>query len=224
MTFKSWSIRKKFAGLLSTLSLHRRKALLLLPMGMVVFLGVWLFQAPAIADLSEENREQVPVLLSQWDKGEVIVLLRHLERCDRGDAPCLAGTSGITARSVAGGDALGDDFYQLGLQKSDIYNSPLTRTAQTENLVFDDLGADRKWLYQCKENMLDDAVQSKKPGRNLILVTHSSCISRFEAALGYASNTPDYGTALFFSNDPVSRKLQALGFLHKEDWKRALGI
>lgn len=224
MTFKAAPTRSKLAGLLHTLSAQRGKAFLLLPAAALVLLGVWLFKAPAMTDLSEESRHEVPALLTQWDKGEVIVLLRHLERCDRGDAPCLVGTSGITARAVAGGDALGDDFYQLGLHKSDIYNSPLTRTAQTEVLVFNDLGVDQQWLYQCKDSMLNSAVQSKKPGRNLILVTHSSCIAKFEAALGYASDTPDYGTALFFSNDPISRKLRALGFLDKDDWKPALGI
>jgi len=72
----------------------------------LIALAVIVFEAPAIADLSEENRHEVPTLRAQWQKGEVIVLVRHLERCDRGNSPCLTDTDGITARSVDEGEAL----------------------------------------------------------------------------------------------------------------------
>lgn len=178
---------------------------------------------PEIADLSEEGRHQLPALLTKWESGDVIVLLRHLERCDKEDHPCLEGTKGVTARSVAVGDVLAASFSRFGLDKTDIYNSPLTRTAQTEAIVFGDVGEDEDWLYKCRETMLHDALQHKVPNKNLILVTHSSCISAFEQALGYDSDTPAYGASLFFTQGSEPNSLDVLGFLDADDWSVALG-
>lgn len=188
------------------------------------FLALTMLQPPELADLSEENRYQLPNLKAQWARGDLVVLVRHLERCDKEDFPCWEGSDGVTSRSVAVGRELGEDFFQLGLSKSDIYNSPLSRTAQTEQIVFKDVGKDQEWLYRCRETMLADALKSKMPGRNLVLVTHSSCIAKFEQALGYDSETPDYGTSLFFSATEAPGSLAALGFLDAEDWFIALGF
>jgi hypothetical protein len=202
---------------------NRRRWLVVAVALAVIALAIIIFESPAIADLSEENRHEVPTLKAQWQKGEVIVLVRHLERCDKEDSPCLIGTQGITARSVDGGQELGEDFYQLGLLNSDVYNSPLDRTAQTESIVFGDRGFDRDWLFKCKKTIFRDAMAKKAPGKNLILVTHSSCIDSFEESLGYASETPEYGTSLFFSHGP-DNKLKVHGFLDMEDWDRTLGF
>ena len=163
------------------ISSNRHRWLVVAAALVVIALAVIVFESPAIADLSEENRHEVPTLKAQWQKGEVIVLVRHLERCDKEDAPCLVGTEGITERSVAEGQALGEDFYRLGLLNSDVYNSPLDRTA------------------------------------------HSSCIDSFEESLGYSSETPEYGTSLFFSPGP-NNKLEVHGFLEMEDWDHTLGF
>mgnify|MGYP000905543919 FL=1 len=189
---------------------------------LVAALGALVMQPPEIEDLSEERSHELPNLLAQWQEGDVIVLLRHLERCDKEDYPCLEGTEGITSRSLPVGGWLADGFGQLGLTRTDVYNSPLTRTAQTESLVFNDVGMDEDWLYRCKERMLDDALEHKVPGKNMVLVTHSSCISAFEKSLGYDSDTPEYGTALFFSKSVDSDSLQVIGFLDADDWKSAL--
>ena len=188
----------------------------------ITSLGAFVMQSPEIEDLSEERIGELPSLLAQWQEGDVIVLLRHLERCDKEDYPCLEGTEGITSRSLPVGGWLADGFGQLGLSRTDVYNSPLTRTAQTESLVFNDVGMDEDWLYRCKERMLDDALEHKVPGKNMVLVTHSSCISAFEKSLGYDSDTPEYGTALFFSKSEDSDSLQVIGFLDADDWKSAL--
>lgn len=185
--------------------------------------GAVLLQPPEIEDLSDENRHELPKLKALWKQGNVVVLVRHLERCDKEDYPCLEGTEGITARSVPAGQSLAESFSRLGLSTTDIYNSPLTRTAQTEKIVFNDTGVDQDWLYQCRETMLSDAMARKKPGKNLVLVTHSSCISEFEEALGYDSETPEYGASLFFSTVDEPGSLGVLGFLDVEDWTNALG-
>ncbi|MCU1715902.1 histidine phosphatase family protein [Pseudomonas sp. 5P_3.1_Bac2] len=184
--------------------------------------GAMVFDPAEITDLSEESRNDLPKLLNEWEDGNVIVLLRHLERCDKEDHPCLQGNTGVTSRSVATGDVLADSYSQLGLDNSNVYNSPLTRTAQTESIVFNDVGIDGDWLLKCRENMLHDVLRHKQPGKNLILVTHSSCISAFEEALGYESDTPAYGTSLFFSKTPETAELDVLGFLDANDWEVAL--
>ncbi|WP_051921549.1 lipopolysaccharide core heptose(II)-phosphate phosphatase PmrG [Porticoccus hydrocarbonoclasticus] len=202
---------------------NKRKWLVIAVVLFVIALAVIVFESPAIADLSEENRHQIPTLKTQWQDGEVIVLIRHLERCDKADSPCLTGTEGITARSVDDGQALGADFHQLGLLNSDIFNSPLDRTAQTESIVFGDRGFDRDWLFKCKKTIFKDALANKAPGKNLILVTHSSCIDSFEESLGYSSETPEYGTSLFFSPGS-NNKLEVHGFLEMDDWDHILGF
>lgn len=206
-------------------SLAGRKSTFAVVIGAALSVSIiaFLFQPPEIADLSEENRHQLPNLLGQWDKGNVIVLLRHLERCDKDDSPCLEGTEGITARSVGIGQILADSYARLGLANTTILNSPLTRTAQTESIVFADVGADMNWLYECRDSMLSDALAHKAPGKNLVLVTHSSCIEAFEQALGYDSDTPTYGTSLFFSADAPPGSLKVLGFLDADDWDIAVG-
>lgn len=189
---------------------------------LAVAAGAFTLHPPEIADLSEEGRPKLPNLLAQWENGDVIVLLRHLERCDKEDFPCLEGTKGVTSRSVAVGSVLADSFAQLGLGKTDVYNSPLTRTAQTEAIVFDDVGGDEDWLYECRETMVHDALEHKVPSKNLILVTHSSCISAFEQELGYETETPAYGTSLFFTRSSEPGSLDVLGFLDADDWSIAL--
>ena len=219
---KSVTLVKTLIQRISFTRRQRRRGLLLsVPALSLLVLGFFLFERPAIADLSEEHRHYLPTLLEEWEEGDVVVLLRHLERCDKEDFPCLEGTSGITARSVPLGKALNEDYFKLGLSRTDVFNSPLTRTAQTEELVFGDLGEDQDWLYQCRESMLEDALRTKQPGRNLVLVTHSSCIARFEKALGYDSETPAYDTSLFF-NQVADDRLQVLGYLDTDDWDASL--
>ncbi|WP_181298942.1 histidine phosphatase family protein [Pseudomonas sp. Q2-TVG4-2] len=209
---------------LHTLNASQRKRALIWSAGtsLAVAVAALIFHPPEIVDLSEEGGHKLPRLLARWENGDVIVLLRHLERCDKEDYPCLEGTKGVTSRSVAVGNILAGSFAQLGLGKTDIYNSPLTRTAQTEAIVFDDVGVDEDWLYKCRETMVHDALQNKMPNKNLILVTHSSCISAFEQELGYDSDTPAYGTSLFFSESSKRGSLDVLGFLDAEDWSVAL--
>lgn len=202
-----------------------RKAAWLIPAAMVIYGGVILAQPPSVDDLSKKKKAvTVTELMSAWEDGEVIVLLRHLERCDRVDAPCLDGEEGgITARAVPDGDALGTRFEQLGLNKAEISNSPLTRTAQTAQVVFKRAEQGQSWLYDCDEEMLGSVTQRKAPGRNLVLVTHSGCMQALQLELGYDDDTPDYGTALFVSARSDGAAPELLGFLDIEDWDAALG-
>lgn len=182
--------------------------------------AAFMWMPPSMPDLSESDISERQFLYQSWSDGDSIVVVRHLERCDRADVPCLVNKDGLTARSVLVAGALADDFFRLGLDQTDIYNSPLARTDQTADLLFSTRSTDQGWLYDCRkeDTLLRDALSNKKPGRNLVLVTHSSCIARFEDDFGFSSDTPAYGTAIFLSVKPRPEAIRLLGFVDVEDW------
>lgn len=191
---------------------------------LVILIGWALFVLlrPSMPDLSYGERADIESLLSEWRDGDLIVVMRHLERCDRSDSPCLRDDpGGITARSAEVAQALREDYYLLGLDKADIYFSPMTRTAQTSELLFDQARV-QDWLYQCRRagDLFDSAIRNKVPGRNLVLVTHSSCIDKFENAFGFDSEVPQYGSSIFVHADDEPIKPRLIGFVDPDDWDR----
>lgn len=206
---------------LSVLARYKLSLALAVGAGVALYLAL---QPPAIADLSEEHRHYTGELLQSWREGKVIALMRHLERCDKHDVPCLTDDpEGLTARALPVGQALKEDFAQLGLDRAIIYNSPFSRTAQTEMLVFDDAGEDRDWLVHCELDFLNQALANKPAESNLILVTHSHCINRVQEVLGYADEDPHYGSVVFLSLADASGQPKVLGFLDADDWYPTLG-
>lgn len=199
---------------------YRRPAALLLAIAAPAAFATFLLMPPSMPDLSESEISERQFLYDSWSNGDAVVVVRHLERCDRADVPCLVDKDGLTARSVLVADELSDDFFRLGVDQADIYNSPLARTDQTADLLFSTQSTDQGWLYDCRKNdtLLRDAVNHKKPGRNLVLITHSSCIARFEDDLGFSSDTPEYGTSIFLSADSSPEQLRLLGFVNTDDW------
>jgi hypothetical protein len=61
-------------------------------------------------------------------------------------------------------------------------------------------------------------VAHKRPGHNLVLVTHSGCIGELEAQTGFkhAANS-EYGSALFV-HITAEGALRVLGIVKAEDW------
>ena len=156
-----------------------------------------------------------------WARGDMVVLVRHVERCDRSDNPCLQGTDGITVNGKAAALELGKAFRQLGLEHADIYSSPIKRAAQTALFAFDYTAAGQEWLDTCKASILPNVLEHKVRQRNLLLVSHSECIRAFEKAL----NLPDslklgYGTALFIV--VAEGGPQVIGYLDAADWPAVL--
>ena len=213
---------KPEASRLGRLGEQRKKLTMLGLAGLgLIGLGIYLFLSPSMPDLSVPGDPDVAVLKSSWKTGEVITVIRHLERCDRADAPCLNDDpGGITARSVPMGYALGKQYEQLGLDNADIFHSPLARTTQTANIVFGSASVSQEWLYECRKEgtLLRDALAHKRPDRNLILVTHSSCKDDFEDALGYSSETPNYAASWFLVKPAQEPDAKVLGFVDAEDW------
>jgi hypothetical protein len=61
-----------------------------------------------------------------WARGGVVLLVRHMERCDRSSAECLGAADGITARAAVLAQSMGESIARLGLAATDIYSSPAT--------------------------------------------------------------------------------------------------
>lgn len=175
-------------------------------------------------DLRSVDTGMANRMLELWNRGDVVVLVRHAERCDRSSNPCLGQADGITVPGKATAAALGQDFTALGMSRTDVLSSPETRTQQTAASMFGRPADTQNWLVDCNAGMLDAVLSHKGVGRNLLLVTHSDCISRFEAQTGFKhAPTRDYTSALFASID-ASGQTHILGSLNADGWQRLLSL
>lgn len=193
--------------------------------GTMVLLSITAFalRPAALADLSEGHHLRRANFYSLWEKGEVVVLMRHAERCDHSTGPCLAQADGITARGRHVAEQLGRRLQALGLDRTTLYNSPLRRTEQTSNYAFNRTTAGQDWLVNCRKSMLDDVLKHKLDGHNLILVTHSECISQLEESLHVpAPVSLDYAASLIVSVNPDDHSAKVLGFIDARDWRTVL--
>ncbi|PMX03388.1 histidine phosphatase family protein [Pseudomonas sp. FW215-R2] len=203
---------------LSGLARFRNAGVVLAVSALVIPLTLWLLAPAAVPDLAHGNVAGAQALATGWAKGDMIVLVRHVERCDHSPAPCLSGNDGITDRSRSVAVAVGAQFEQLGLTNADIYNSPMTRTVQTAGYMFNRATTGEDWLISCKGRMLQDALAHKVPGRNLILVTHSECMAQLEKDLRVPASTLGYGSSLFVSAASLAAP-KMLGFIEASDWR-----
>lgn len=157
-------------------------------------------------------------LLQHWRAGEVTVLVRHAERCDRSSNPCLGPADGITQLGSQSAAMVGQGFMRLGMARSDVFTSPVTRTEQTAHYMFGKEAASQNWLASCGATLRNDVIAHKIAHRNAVLVTHSGCISDFEAQTGYKHATfSEYSSSLFVSIN-ANGQLQVLGILNDADW------
>jgi len=171
--------------------------------------------------------EDVPsssVFAQNWARGGVVLLVRHMERCDRSSAECLGAADGITARAAKLARSMGESITRLGLTATDIYSSPLTRTVQTADLMFDHPVARQDWLYACKDDDLAEQIRRHKAAhRNLVLVTHSECFDRLRENLSVReTDTPEYGSALVLF-DGGQPQLRIAGEVETDEWLKLLG-
>lgn len=166
--------------------------------------------------------EDVPsssLFAQNWARGGVVLLVRHMERCDRSTAQCLGAADGITARAAALAQGMGDSIARLGLTATDIYSSPANRTVQTADLMFDRNVARQDWLLTCKDGDLAEQIrQHKAAHRNLVLVTHSECFDLLRENLkARDTEPPDYGSALVLF-DESEPKLRIAGEVETDEW------
>ena len=100
-------------------------------------------------------------LEAHWAAGNVVSLVRHTERCDRSDGPCVDGKDGITVFGKVEAIKIGKAYEKLPKHDTTNYNSPTKRTKQSADFMFPGKSVDKKWLRDgCKENLLEDIFKS----------------------------------------------------------------
>lgn len=177
--------------------------------------------APAL-DLAQPRNARHADLSGLWARGELVVLMRHVERCDHSTNPCLAEPEGITRKGQGVALELNKSMKTMGLHNADIFSSPLLRTTQTSRLVFDRAVVNQDWLINCRKTLLSDVLAHKIDQRNLILVTHSECIDQLEKSLNIPRSMMNYGASLIVAVDPATHTPKVLGFIDAPGWKTIL--
>ena len=159
-------------------------------------------------------------LLARWKAGNVIALIRHAERCDYSTHPCMGSADGITWIGNDVAERVGVQLANLGVHDADIFTSPLPRTTQTAQALFHEAVPEKDWVVRCDVNMTADIKAHKMAGRNMLLVTHSGCIRRVDARLGFPhAREAEYASVLFLTIG-TNGKVKLLGNLDPEDWAR----
>ncbi|MFJ2280356.1 histidine phosphatase family protein [Pseudomonas sp. NPDC087803] len=202
--------------------LSRPRAWAAIAVGMLVIIllcgFVWLQRSPS--NLRYVSASATQEWLKAWQAGEVVALVRHTERCDRSSNICLGPEDGITQSGGLAAAAVGLAFTQLGMQQTQVFTSPLTRTAQTAHYMFGRDAVAAEWLETCGPTMRDELVAHKTPGQNMILVTHSGCIADFERQTGYPrAVAAAYGSAVLSRID-AQGQLEVIGIMNPEGWQR----
>ncbi len=193
----------------------------------LIFAGLWFFVSlPGDVRIIDNNQAQLE-LLTNWSQGNVVALIRHTDRCDRSDDPCLeAGKKeGITVNGKKKAQTIAQGIEKLlALNDIDIYNSPVKRTVQTANVIFKGKSIKQDWLRtDCKHNFLNKIINHKHHGKNMILVTHATCMADMEQAgsriiKNKIKNNQSYGIAYFFIINKKDQTAKMIGYINPEDW------
>lgn len=156
---------------------------------------------------------------SAWNSGDMILLVRHAERCDRSNHACLSDSAGITVDGSRASATVGDGIRHLGLVGADIFTSPEARTQQTASFAFGKAVETQQWLARCDSSFADAVLAHKREGHNLVLVTHSGCIDHLERKFGVAGGerSAGYASTLFVSSS-THGKAHLLGQLNANQW------
>lgn len=181
---------------------------------------VWWPRSPT--DLDHADRRITAEWMGAWQAGEVVALVRHTERCDRSSNTCLGPADGITrAGSLAAAD-VGQGFVRLGMQQAQIVSSPMTRTAQTAHYMFGFEASTEDWLATCGPTLRDEIIAHKTAQQNLVLVTHSGCISDLEKQSGFPhAIAAQYGSVLLVRINS-QQQLTVLGIINPAFWQTTL--
>ncbi len=186
---------------------------------LVAFSG-WFFTSTSLADLGMTGDRGKAELSRRWAQGDMVVLIRHAERCDRSGNPCMANLDGITKNGANAALAVGTGLQRLGLQHARIIASPLTRTQQTADLISARAVPAQAWVSECNSGFKDAVLANKKPQENLVLITHSGCIDQFERKMGVRSADRDSEyTQAFFVQVDGRHAPKILGSLDSAHWQ-----
>jgi phosphohistidine phosphatase SixA len=218
------SINRLVAGVKQTAG-RRPRSLKLAALGMLLLATMvsgFIFWPHSPMDLAKGRHAEKSDLYSRWAAGDVVVLIRHGERCDESDHACVGPKDGITAHGQQVATQVGAAFTQLGMLNAQVMFSPLTRTVQTSAAMFPQVGQAQDWVGDCEHGVIDRIEAHKQAGHNLVLVTHSTCIAKVEAHLGLPhALLAEYSSALLLSQD-ADGKLELLGTVNPDDWEKVI--
>jgi phosphohistidine phosphatase SixA len=157
-------------------------------------------------------------LFEHWTGGNVILLIRHEERCDRSNNPCLGPDEGITALGSERAEETGILLKALlDFDDAVIFTSPMIRTVQTSDFMLGkaSLLSDRETI--CGNDIVDKLLEHKNSGRNLIVMTHNTCMKVLIRSSGHRHSwSPEYGS-LLFAKTTSKNEIQIVGTLNADD-------
>lgn len=197
---------------------YRRRVLLVSVIGLVA--SAWFWTATPVVDLGVVNNMLKSGLYQDWARGDVVVMIRHAERCDRSANTCLGSADGITKIGSNAAVAVGSGLQRLGLENTRMLASPLTRTRQTADFIAGRAVPTQYWLSECDNGFKGAVMANKKLKENLVLITHSGCIDQFERKMGvHASDRSSEYTQAFFVQVDGTHAPKILGSLDAAQWK-----
>lgn len=202
--------------------LTNRHIALMLAVVAAAAIGVWgvsVFKAAHVVNLGTNGMLKKSGLYAHWKQGDVVVMIRHAERCDRSTNPCMADAQGITLKGSEEALAVGAGLKRLGLVDARMITSPRMRTQQTADLISGHAVANEAWPNDCNGNFKNAVQAHKVKGENMILITHSGCIDQFERKLGVPFNerSSAYAEAVFVQVDGTHTP-KILGSLNARQW------
>jgi phosphohistidine phosphatase SixA len=203
-----------------TLARHPAVWLTLLMVASVAIVGAWRASTSRVVRLGGDPRLFHAQVAARWHSGNVLLLIRHAERCDRSRHPCAGDTAGITVPGSEAAKRVGEGLSKLGLGRAQIVSSAAVRTRQTAEGVAGHAVPVADWAGDCAQDFSRAAISHKRPGENLVVITHSGCIDHFERTAGIAGGerSSEYTEALFVAVDGV-HPARLLGSVTSAQWQ-----
>jgi len=131
--------------------------------------------------------------------------------------PCLGPSDGITLLGSEKAKETGIRIRSyLGLDNSDIFTSPTTRTVQTSDFMLgkSSLLPNREAI--CGTDIVEKILRHKVANRNLVVMTHNTCINDLIKSSNYKkSGNPEYGS-LLFAKTSIQNNIQIIGKLNPD--------
>lgn len=184
----------------------------------------WVLTATRVIDLAVADNVTQSKLYTEWARGNVVLMIRHGERCDRSTNPCLGSPDGITLNGSQAAAAVGLGLKRLGLDNARLVASPLTRTQQTADFISGRIVPTQNWIEDCDSGFKDAVLAHKKAQENLVLITHSGCIDHFERKMGVPAGQRDSAyTQAFFVKVDGKQTPKIIGSLDAMDWGKLPG-
>jgi phosphohistidine phosphatase SixA len=181
-------------------------------------------QLAHVHDCDVQDGQVIKRINENWNKGDLVLLIRHTEKCSAVKDACSSGDKGLTTRGVLQARSIHAGISSLGSAPVEVIYSPALRTAMTAKIALDEEMTAGKWLVtDCDTNFLGKIQLQKEAGVNLILVTHSHCLNAMKNKLGgsllrFNAGKDDFFGMSVFLEAKGNQNLKQLGCLLPSNW------